>query len=55
MNFLQYRDAHDMLQQTGLSPQECLKLVNIEIENIRRKIGEKEKYETKQERKQLPQ
>ena len=42
MNFLQYRDAHDMIQQTGLSPEKCLELVNIELENVRRKIKESE-------------
>jgi len=40
MNFLQYKDAYDMMQQTGLSAPECLKLVNEEIEKIRVQLGD---------------
>jgi hypothetical protein len=38
MNFLQYKDAYDMMQQTGLSAPECLRIINNELENVRRKI-----------------
>jgi len=48
MNFLQYHDAYEMMQQTGLSAEECLRLVNIELENIRKNLGEKYEEKAKQ-------
>ena len=38
MNFLEFKDAKDMMQKTGLTPVECLKLIDAELKNI----GEKE-------------
>jgi hypothetical protein len=35
---MQYKDAHDMMKQTGLSPEECLNVVNEEIKKILREI-----------------
>jgi len=35
MSFLGYKDADDMLSRTGKTPQECLKLIDAELERIR--------------------
>jgi hypothetical protein len=34
MNFLQYRDAQDMMAKTGLSPREILDLINQELQKM---------------------
>lgn len=45
MNFLQYKDAYDMMRQTGLSASECRRLVKSELEKM---INEGEnKHESK--------
>jgi hypothetical protein len=34
MKFLDYKDAKDMMRQTGLSAEECLKIVDQELERL---------------------
>lgn len=35
MSFLGYKNADEMLEKSGLTPQECLKLIDDELARIR--------------------
>jgi len=35
MSFIGYKDADDMLQKTGKTPQECLAIIDAELDRIR--------------------
>ena len=31
IDFSKYKNAHDLLKETGLSPQECIKIIDAEV------------------------